>query len=297
VTVDGDIHSLYVDGTFVAQGPSKGRFPAEIEPSINGWLGKSTFPNDRYLKGKLDEFRVYDTVLTADEIADLAWPDSDYSHYRFEETTEGEVVDYSDRALHGTIRNGAGFTEGRRGDAILLEGGPAAGAHHHVALPPTILENCDDLTIALWAKIDTATNYSRFLEIDGKINGFLYFSPTIPGTAGTPELRFNIIRPGVAPQDDEFVSAPYPTGTVLTGTWHHFAVTLAGNTARLFFNGNQIAVKTDMTRNPSDIEIANNAHAWIGKTMFPDPHLDAALDDYRVSCRAFTADEIKQLAR
>lgn len=295
VTVDGDTHSLFVDGILIGQATSKGRFPAEIEPSVNGWLGKSTITTDRYLKGKLDDFRVYDTVLTPDEIADLAWPDSDYSHYRFEETTEGEVVDYSDRALHGVIQNGAGFTEGHRGEAILLEGGAGNAANQHVSLPPGIIENCTDLTIALWAKIDAVTNFSRFLDIDGMTNGFIYFSPSIP-VSGHPELRFNIYRPGFTPAD-QFVMAPYPAAATLTGVWHHFAVTLAGDTARLYFDGNQIGENVAMTFNPSDVDIAANAHAWIGRSMFQDPYLDAAIDDYRVSCRAFTADEIKQLAR
>jgi hypothetical protein len=36
---------------------------------------------------------------------------------------------------------------------------------------------------------------------------------------------------------------------------------------------------------------------YLGKSRFPDPYVHAALDDLRISCRAFTADEIKNLSR
>lgn len=296
VTIDGAEYSMFVDGSLISRGETKERFPAEIEPTLNGWLGKSTFSGDAYLKAKLDDFRVYDVVLSQAEIQDLAWPDSDYSHYRFEDTTEGEAVDYSDRAFNGTIRNGAGFTEGRVGRALLLEGGPQAGAHHYVTLPPTIVESCDDLTIALWAKPNAITNWSRFLEIDGLVDGNMFLTPFAHNGTNN-ELRFDIYRGNTL--GVQLIAAEYPAGTTLTGVWHHYAVTLSGDTARLYFDGSQIASKTDMTFNPSDITIGANGRAWIGKAnpAFNDPHLNAAIDDLRISCRAYTADEIKMLAR
>jgi hypothetical protein len=37
---------------------------------------------------------------------------------------------------------------------------------------------------------------------------------------------------------------------------------------------------------------------WIGRSHFvsSDPYLNASVDEFRVSCRTYTADEIKNLA-
>jgi hypothetical protein len=46
--------------------------PFQIGNTPRNWIGRSQFANDPYLNGKVDDFRIYNGALTADEIAALA---------------------------------------------------------------------------------------------------------------------------------------------------------------------------------------------------------------------------------
>jgi len=61
---------LYLDGAVVAQGPTDS-LPADAGETTQNWLGRSQYP-DPYYDGSLDEFRVYDRVLSEGEVRYLA---------------------------------------------------------------------------------------------------------------------------------------------------------------------------------------------------------------------------------
>jgi uncharacterized protein len=72
VTLGDDGASIFVDGTRVAQQTPAVLRAADIGNTTNNYIGRSQFTDDPYLDGQIDEFRIYDRVLDAAEIADLA---------------------------------------------------------------------------------------------------------------------------------------------------------------------------------------------------------------------------------
>ncbi len=60
---------LYVDGVLVGSNEGVTLTPADIEPSINNWIGRSQFSADNFLKASITEFRIYDAALNAFQIA------------------------------------------------------------------------------------------------------------------------------------------------------------------------------------------------------------------------------------
>lgn len=58
---------LYVDGEAVAQSEDFTIKPSDIEPSLC-YIGRSMFKSDPMLKGRLDDFRVYNYALSAEEV-------------------------------------------------------------------------------------------------------------------------------------------------------------------------------------------------------------------------------------
>ncbi|MEV8181239.1 immunoglobulin-like domain-containing protein [Specibacter sp. NPDC078692] len=67
---------LYTDGVEVARNAAVTTTPASIgggKTSAN-YLGKSVYPGDKTLKGKMRDFRIYDRAVTAAEAARLALP-------------------------------------------------------------------------------------------------------------------------------------------------------------------------------------------------------------------------------
>jgi len=64
--------SIYLDGVMVAQNTSFTFTPAAIGATVNDWLGRSQY-NDPYFYGSIDDFRIYDAVISQQQIAvDLA---------------------------------------------------------------------------------------------------------------------------------------------------------------------------------------------------------------------------------
>jgi hypothetical protein len=220
--------------------------------------------------------------------------------YKFDETSGTTADDATDNFANGMVLNGATWVAGKNGNAIDLAGGVSTGANHYVALPRDILAECEDVTVALWMKLGTVTNWSRLLDIDGKVNGFIYFTPAQDVGPGVRHLLFNIFKDDFGqndPRNDRRVSAAYPTGTVLEGVWHHVAFTLSDGMGRLYFDGVQIGMN-EMSNTPADVPIGDNGVAWMGRAaLFPDPYLDATLDDLRISCTAYSAEQIAAIAQ
>jgi len=62
---------LYVDGDLVGEGPTA-TLPADLGETTRNWLGRSQYTADSYFDGMLDEFRIYNRMLSDGEILYLA---------------------------------------------------------------------------------------------------------------------------------------------------------------------------------------------------------------------------------
>ncbi len=60
VTLSGSTGTLYIDGVQVAQNTSMTFKPSDLAPTASGnFIGKSAWTGDKYLKGQVDDFRIY----------------------------------------------------------------------------------------------------------------------------------------------------------------------------------------------------------------------------------------------
>lgn len=282
VTTRGRDYRVFVDGVEAASALTIPTAPGDLGADDQGnWIGRSRFP-DPLLAGKIDDFRVYDRVLGQPEIAALAAPQRDYAAWRFDEGAGTAVRDSSALALDGTLVGGtASWVPGLVGQALRLHGDGAS-----VQLPSGIAQGCADFTLAAWVNLHSNKPWNRVFDF-GKpdASSFMYLSPAGFGPSGQ-ELRFGL----VAPTGVSDVGFPF---TMPLGEWTHLAVVLRGDTASLFLNGRAVRRQTVVT-NPSDLGLTTGDS--FGKSTFPDPTFDGALDDVRLSCRAFDDREIAHLA-
>jgi hypothetical protein len=286
VTGTGGDRRLYIDGFPAASrigGPSVP--PRQMEPmSPNSWLGKSHFA-DPNLNGTLDDFRIYSRVLTATEIQDLAWPQHDYSYWRFDETSGTSAKDSSDNALAGTLSAGLAWVTGRLGGAVKLPGAVSGATGPHISFDTSPLAACSEFTVAVWVKLD-ALDSSRIFDFGTGTTSYIYLAVT-DGVG----IHFGMAAPGKPAFD---LATPTQLLSV-DGQWHHVAVTLLSGTATIYFDGLSKASMGGTTIKPTDL--GATTQNWLGQSRAGDRYLSGSLDELRIACRAFTPDEIINLSR
>ena len=74
VTIDPatSTHTLYLDGKVEGQNTSAALKPSDLGVTTQNWIGLSQYASDPYYIGAIDEFRIYNKVLTRAEVLYLA---------------------------------------------------------------------------------------------------------------------------------------------------------------------------------------------------------------------------------
>jgi hypothetical protein len=70
VTIDGTTRQMvmYLDGVQVATNNATNTLPMNLGVTTNNWLGRSQYGADGYYNGMLDDFRIYDRVVTVTDL-------------------------------------------------------------------------------------------------------------------------------------------------------------------------------------------------------------------------------------
>jgi hypothetical protein len=167
------------------------------------------------------------------------------------------------------------FTTGRSGQAILLDG------DDYLQLSPRIADTAN-FTFAAWIFWNGGGNWQRIFDFGADTSNYLALTPKA-GSAGG--LRF-LMRNGGAEQQ---LNAPAPA----TGTWTHVAVTINGDTGKLFVNGLPVNTNTAMTIDPIDVGTRFN---FLGRSQFSaDPLFNGRIDDVRIVSSALTDAQVKAI--
>ncbi|HEY1547184.1 MAG TPA: LamG domain-containing protein [Kofleriaceae bacterium] len=312
ITSSAGVQTMYVDGFPVGTITGDVVAASQLEPlGPQSWLGKSRFaPADPGLDGTLDDFYIFNKALSADEIAtQLALPQKDYTYWRFDEGTGATAADLSDYKNTAALENGVTWdSSARLGNGVELPGAAAAATGPTVELAKNPLADCtNQLTIAVWVKLPALTPWTQIFEVTSDTGAvgeewidLISYDGTAPHFAMITSTANNVDLVGA--------TNPFDDGTGhADGKWHHLAVTVAPDTGNPAMNdvvmyGDGVVIgNTTTTAYVSAFSSATTGapmtHSWLGKSRFgTDPYLAGSLDDLRVSCRAYTADEIKNLA-
>ncbi len=96
VTLSGNTGILYVDGLEVARNESMTLKPSSLGNTTQNYIWKSQFEHDPYMDGLVDDFRIYNKALNADEVKTLF--DNKQSIYVYGDVTGDGAVDAIDFA-------------------------------------------------------------------------------------------------------------------------------------------------------------------------------------------------------
>ncbi|WP_082507323.1 MULTISPECIES: LamG-like jellyroll fold domain-containing protein [unclassified Duganella] len=199
---------------------------------------------------------------------------------QFSETQGTTAADTSGNARHGMLMNGAQWTAGKQGNAVLLD-----GVDDYVALPAKLMDGVADFSIAAWVFWDGGRNWARIFDFGSGTTHNMFLTPQAAGAG----LRFAIsLTNGWG--DQALTSAPLPSGQ-----WVHVAVTLSGSTGTLYVNGSAVATNTQMTHAP--FRMRSTTQNWIGRSQYSsDPYFNGKIDDFRIYNGALSAAEVAALA-
>jgi hypothetical protein len=194
------------------------------------------------------------------------------AHYAFQLDATDETVNHND----GVAESGSAYVPGGLDGSTL-----ALNGEGYVSLPAEVV-NYDQVTIAAWVYWRGGQNWQRIFDFGNGTAESLFLTPA--NWSGT-SMQFTISKDGVGTHD---LSAP----ALAVDVWSHVAVVFGNGTVELFVNG-VLAASTATTIKPSDINPVLN---YIGKSQWPDPLFNGAIDDFRIYNHALNAADVANLA-
>lgn len=198
---------------------------------------------------------------------------------------ENSPADSSANGHTGMMMGAAMCGPGHTGQALALSG--TSGNADHVLLPPRLGDGTD-FTFGGWIYWTGGSNWQRIFDFgDRRDPGWdeskhMFLTPK----SSSGVMRFSI-KNGSTEQNLDY------SGALPTNTWTHVAVTISGNTGKLFINGAPVATNTGMSLNPSALGTNWN---YLGKSRFGnDPYFAGKLDDVQFLSYALTDTQVAAL--
>lgn len=294
-----DWGTMYVNGT--SQTVSWGNIPknqwvhlylqanSNFSDDIN-FMSRVT--NNEWLKGKLDDLRIYNRALSATEISNLyqsglvkiksANGSGLVGYWPMNEGAGTKTNDSSGYGNTGTF-NGGTWINGKRSKALSFN-----GSSDYIVVPGTINNflNTSAITVSAWVK----ANGSSFAQDTGFVT---------EGFMGDGNVRFGLIGYMDTGGSSTKVAAGFyngswrvvnQTGSFSFNQWVHLVGTYDGSIIRLYING----VQDNSTNYVGSLPLGNEE--WrIGRRWDTGTYLNGSIDDVRIYNRVLSQSEIQDL--
>jgi hypothetical protein len=196
------------------------------------------------------------------------------AQYPFENNADDSTGTYNGTAVGSPV-----YTSGRVGQAVDLD-----GIDDYIDLPDKVASS-DDITIATWVYWDGGDAWQRIFDFGVDTQSYMFLTPS----SNTGMMNFSITNASNS-EEQRLLTTALPTNQ-----WVHVAVTLGGNTAILYIDG-QPRVAGHIFMNPSDLFGSSQQQNYIGKSQWPDPTFNGMIDDFRIYDYALNAAEVAELA-
>ena len=183
-----------------------------------------------------------------------------------------------DAATSPTANGSITYVDGAAGKAAYLANSA------YLSLPSAPLSDASDFTVSMWVKPDKVETWARAFDFGTGTSKYMFLSLT-----NGANTVFAITTNGA--NSEQKILAPE---SFKAGEWTHVAVTKSGSTGIIYINGKEAGMNDNMTVSPSDI--GNTNQNYIGKSQYPDPYLNGAVDELAIYKTALTPSEIEEIA-
>ncbi|MCE2790478.1 MAG: hypothetical protein LW630_11285, partial [Saprospiraceae bacterium] len=171
------------------------------------------------------------------------------------------------------------------GSHIKLSGGSSGSSTAGYLSVPNTLSSTNDFTFETWIKLKSYDDWARILDFGNNSTVNFFFTPSAGGTGNKP--RFAITVGGIAGEQRLNASSKIPLNK-----WTHVAVVINGTAGvgKMYMDGVEVASNNSMTLTPAKMPVTVNN--YVGKSQYPDPYLNAELDEMRFWSVARTPQQI-----
>ncbi len=325
VVQSGDTAILYMNGEKCSE-VSKPDVPmlfSDLQDEGVTWIGKDAKWNDATFKGQMSDFRVYDSALSAEEVAALYAENLKEFEKPVDPPTPPAPVekpeienlkahyDFSDDYHKVLDKSGNGNDAIAVGNDVILDNGMAIfrGARKTglIDLPASVLRS-ENLTLTTLVYVDEAETWGSLLEVsrpdatEGETTTKYQVLKWMPKTGNDNGDCLSMTVIGTDGQERRVADQ---TTQMPVKQWVQLSFVLEGNQASLYLNGQKLETKylnnnvdsgeTGTTFSPAEL---TDGHRFVlgGGRYWPDPALKGAIADFQIYDRALTAEEIGQIA-
>jgi hypothetical protein len=283
-TYDGAQLRIYRDGTETASYAVTGDMIASTQDIA---IGNVNATDNRYWNGLLDDVRIYDTDLSASEVAELANPDSvtgPIAHWKLDETSGTTAVD-SEGGHDGALTNGPVWIPGT------IDGGlDFDGLNDRVSVG-TIDVSGSGLTMMGWFNAETIpTSDGRIIsKADGPNASDAWWQLSTTDSGSNRYIRMRIKAGGTT------TTLADSSVNLTTNQWYFAAATYDNASAamKLYLDGAEVASATHAVGGA--VDTGPTVPVAIGANGTLERFFDGVLDDIRIYNRALNATEISDL--
>ncbi|WP_280900534.1 MULTISPECIES: LamG-like jellyroll fold domain-containing protein [unclassified Streptomyces] len=216
------------------------------------------------------------------------------ARYTFDQDdlASGRITDSSGNGLTASLVNGAtarSVAGPDGGTALSLPGGAPTSDGAYVRLPREVVGDASDLTVSARVKWsgDTAS-WQRIFDLGTDTTRYLFSTPY--NGSGLFQTSVTTGGGGAEAQVRGYAALP-------ADTWRTVTVTLDTAAGRLTTYLDGVAVSSAATAIKARDLLSSSAAAagYIGKSLYPDPLLKGAVDDFAVWHSALTAEQVAGL--
>ncbi|MFF7547776.1 LamG-like jellyroll fold domain-containing protein [Streptomyces canus] len=216
------------------------------------------------------------------------------ARYTFDQDdlASGKITDSSGNGLTASLVNGStaqsvAGTDG--GKALALPGGAPTSDGAYVRLPREVVGDASDLTVSARVKWSGDTSsWQRIFDLGTDTTKYLFSTPY----NGNGLFQTSVTTGGGGAETQVRGYAALPTDA-----WRTVTVTLDTTAGRLTTYLDGVAVSSAATGIKAKELLSGSATAagYIGKSLYPDPLLKGAVDDFAVWHSALSAEQVAGL--
>lgn len=195
---------IYFDGVLQSTSASFSNLTATVRNSVDVQIG-ARYNSSQLFTGSIDEARIYNRVLSPDDVSKLYnWSPGPVGYWNFEDGNGSTVNDTSANSNTGTWNGtlGAQWTTGKFG-----KGGNFNGTNNYVSIASTI---ANVQSVSFWVNPTSTT--ANLLDLDGGTHYITSSAGTVSATGfSSPSIYVN----GAL------------NGTITANTWNYITITTA----------------------------------------------------------------------